>query len=62
MSDFRFRSISGDQIDSIIPNFVFALILTRSRLGLLRVIFRKFITEVWPFRINVGISFPLNIF
>ena len=39
---------------------MYAFILTRSRLGLLRVKFHKFITELWPL-IDVGISFPLNI-
>ena len=36
----------------ILPNFVYALILTRSRPD----IFRKFVTELWPL-INVRISF-----
>ena len=31
-----------------LPNFVCALVLTRSRLELLPVIFRKFVTELWP--------------
>ena len=66
MSDFRFRSISWELTDRISPNFVYALIFTRSRLGLLPVTFRKFETGLWPliyFRIliYVKISFPLNI-
>ena len=48
-------------MDKILPNFECALILTRSRLGLLPVIFCKFVTELWP-SIDVRISFPLNIF
>ena len=51
-----FRSVSIEQIDGILPNLIF----TRSRLGLLRVNFCTFITELWPF-IDVRISFPLNI-
>ena len=43
---FHFRSISSEQIDRILPNFVYALIFTRSRLGLLPVIFHKFVTEL----------------
>ena len=48
-------------IEGIRPNFAYALILTRPGLGLLCVNFRKFIAELWPL-IDVGISFPLNIF
>ena len=44
----------------ILPNCVYALILTRSRLGLLTGFFCKFLTELWPL-IDVRISFPLNI-
>ena len=43
-SEFYFPSISCEQIDEIWLNFVYALTLTRSRLGLLGVNFRKFIT------------------
>ena len=35
-------------MDRILPNFVYALISTRSRLGLLHVIFFNFVTELWP--------------
>ena len=35
--------------------------MTRSRLGLLPVIFGLFVTELWPLT-YVRISFPLNIF
>ena len=37
------------------------MILTRSRLGLLAVIFCLFVTELWPL-IHVRILFPLNLF
>ena len=36
------------KMDRVIPNFVYALILTRSRLGLLAGIFHKFVKELWP--------------
>ena len=36
---FRFRPISWERMDIISPNFIYAFILTRSSLGLLRVIF-----------------------
>ena len=48
MSDFCFRSISLEQMDRISSNFVNALILTRSGLVLLPVIFRKFVKELRP--------------
>ena len=48
MSEFRFRSISLEQMDGILLNFVYALILTRSDLGFLPVTFRKFAAELWP--------------
>ena len=47
-------------MNRILSNFVSALILTRSRFGLLLINFRKFATELWPF-IAVRIWFPLNI-
>ena len=50
---------SWEQIDRIWPNFAYALILTWSRLGLLRINFREFIKELWPL-IDVRISFPFN--
>ena len=43
-----------------LPNFVYTLILTRSMLALLTVIFRKFVTELRPL-IDVRILFLLNI-
>ena len=52
----HFHSISWERFDGIWPNFAHALILTRSRLGLLGVKFRKFVTELWPL-IDVRISF-----
>ena len=42
------------------PNFIYAIILTRSSLGLLHVIFRKFVLELWPV-IYAKISFLFNI-
>ena len=47
-------------MDKISPNFECALIVTRSRLGLLPVIFCKFVTELWPL-IDVIFLFLLNI-
>ena len=61
MSEFHFHSISGEQIDRISPNFVYAFILTISRLELSPVIFCLFVTELWPF-IDVRIWFLLNVF
>ena len=43
-------------MDRILPNFVCALILTRSSLGLLTFIFRIFVNELWPL-IDFRISF-----
>ena len=60
MSEFCFRSISLERMDRISLNFVYALILTRSRLGLLPVIFR-IVIELWPF-IDFRFSFPFNIY
>ena len=45
----------------ILPNFVYSLKVTRSRFGLLAIIFCKFVTELWPL-IDVRILFLLNIF
>ena len=47
-------------MDIIGSNFVYTLIWTRSSLGLLTVIFLKFVTECWPL-IDVRMSFLLNI-
>ena len=60
MPKFPFRSISWEQIDRFPPNFIYASILTRSSLGLLHVIFRTFVSELWP-SIYAKILFPLNI-
>ena len=57
---FHFRSISWDQTNGIGLNFVYALILTRSRLGLLKCQFSQIYNELWSL-IDVGILFPLNI-
>ena len=43
----------------ILPNFVYALILTRSKLGFLHIIFPT-VPQLWPL-IYVRISFLLNI-
>ena len=48
-------------MDRISPNFVYAFILTTSRLELFPVIFCLFVTELWPM-IDVRILFLLNIF
>ena len=58
---FRFRSISLESMDRIWPDFIYVLILTRSRFGLLPEIFRKFVKELWPL-IDVRFLFSLNIF
>ena len=47
-------------MDRIRPNFVCALILTRSRSGMLIVIFCEFVPELWLL-INAKILFLLNI-
>ena len=57
---FLFRSISWEHCDRISPNFMYALILTRSTFGLLHIIFRTFVPELWPL-IDAKLSFPLNI-
>ena len=36
------------QMDRILPNFIYAFILARSRKGLFPVTFHKFITKLWP--------------
>ena len=45
-------------MNTILPNFVYALILTISRLGMLPFIFCKFSNELWPL-IDVGFSLPI---
>ena len=60
MSEFRFRSIFLEQMDIISSNFVYALILTRSKLGLLPVNFRKFAAEFWPL-IDVDLDFYAHL-
>ena len=47
-------------IDGIWPNFVYALMLIRSRFGLLRINFRIYTVQLWSL-VNVIISFLLNI-
>ena len=46
---FRFRSISWELTDIFSPHFINAFILRRSNLGMLHVIYRKFVPELWPF-------------
>ena len=52
MSDIRFHVLS--------PDLAYAF-MTRSTLGLLPAIFRKFLTNKWPL-IDARISFPFNTF
>ena len=47
-------------MDRISPNFIYAFLLTRSKLGLLHIIFRTFVLELWPL-IYSKILFLLNI-
>ena len=47
-------------MDRSSPNFINAFILTISKLGLLHIIFRTFVPELWPL-IYSKILFPLNI-
>ena len=62
MSNFCFHSISGEQMGRISPNFVYAFILTISRLGLLPVIFSLFVTDyLWSLS-DGRILFLLNVF
>ena len=46
MPKFRFRSISREHIDRILPNFIYVSILTRSSLGLLHLNFSHICTRV----------------
>ena len=41
-------SIIRQKIDIISPNFVYALISTISKFGLLHIIFGEFVIELWP--------------
>ena len=43
MSEFHFRLISSEQLDRILRNFVYALILTRSKC-----VVSKLAAELWP--------------
>ena len=47
-------------MDRILPNFIYAFILTRSKLRLLHIIFCTFVPELWPL-IYSKILFLLNI-
>ena len=42
------------------PKIIYSFILTSSKFGLLQLIFRTFVPELWPL-INARISYPLNI-
>ena len=59
IADLCSCSISWEQMDRILPNFVCSLIFTRSRLGLVPVIFPKLVTDLWPL-IGVRFLFPLK--
>ena len=48
-------------MDIILPNFVYTLIMTRSRLGLLPVIFRKFVTEFGPWLMSAFRSHSISL-
>ena len=48
-------------ISQIFTKFHYAFVLTRSSLGLLHIIFRTFVPELWPL-IYSKLLFPLNIF
>ena len=52
LSEFRFRSISWERINGVCSNFANALILTRSRLGLLRINYHQIVTELLPLMIH----------
>ena len=56
-----FSSISSEQMDEFLLNFVYALINKRFILYLMHVVFGQFLTELWPL-IDVRILFMLNIF
>ena len=56
MSNFSFCSISSEQIDRISQKNLLLLMLTRSMLGVLSIIFGTFVTELWPL-INAKICF-----
>ena len=60
MPEFSLHSISSEQIDSFLPNFIYALILTTSSLRLLHIIFYTFVPELWPL-IYTRTSFPLYL-
>ena len=60
MSEFSFRSISLERMDRILPNFVYGLILTRSKFGLLPIIFHKFAAELMQIEIFIH-TWPFNL-
>ena len=62
MSDFcPAQYLGNNEMNRILSNFVIALILTRSRLGLLPFVFHKILSEFWPL-LDVRFLFLFNIF
>ena len=62
--DFVSAQYLENKLIELLPNFVYALILTISRWRVLHVVFRIFLTELWPLtdiRMLFRIFFPLNI-
>ena len=59
-SDVCFDSMSSEKSNRISPNFVYALISTRSRLDLFHIIFRAYAIELWPL-VYVRISFRIFV-
>ena len=53
----HFHSIFWEWINGIWPNIAYSLIFTGSKLGLLRVIFRQFVIDLWPLS---GLDRPQN--
>ena len=60
MPKFRFRSISREQIDRILPNFIYASIFQDLAWDCYTLIFRTFVPELWSL-IYAKILFSLNI-
>ena len=48
LQNFISTQYLDNQLVEFLPNFIYALVLARSSLGLLHVIFRKFVPELWP--------------
>ena len=61
---FRHNLVSAQYLEKTKFCIIYALILARSRLGLLHIIFHIFVIELWPLtdvRFLFRISFPLSI-